>query len=366
MNRRDFITHSAAAVSLAGAQSSRAAESGRPIALRGADVPRAVGAYYLRAQTYTCVPAQVRQDMEWMAACGTRYVCPAFLEQDFEAAYENHALIIEEAARVRMQVLAVPSRWGNLTAGAPRVPSQFTFMNPDTWTVTKPGMRGPSGGPLSSVHHPKTMQFFCDALVRLYTQHPAIAGFILDEPKCFFADHSPAAIAALGENAPLAKHLAAAADFLGRVCAFAHEHWPDKLTLLFQQAHFTEQRPFAAGIRPLDYFGCDGRPWELPDDAKMQGLGPQQESGKGKVLLSGVGASFLAEARAMPGRKGLLLIENHNLTLPMLDVMERKLAAVLELQPDLAIYYYFPRNVQEPDRAMKIIAENVGQYARKK
>ena len=35
----------------------------------------------------------------------------------------------------------------------------------------------------------------------------------------------------------------------------------------------------------------------------MKGLGEGQESGKGKVLLSGKGESFIKAARAQPGRK---------------------------------------------------------------
>ena len=94
-----------------------------------------IAAYYFRAHMYTCVPRHIREDMEWMADKGTDYVCPAFLEQDLFAAYENHALIAEEAARVGMQVLAVPSRWGGLTAGAPKVPSLFSMLNSQTLIV---------------------------------------------------------------------------------------------------------------------------------------------------------------------------------------------------------------------------------------
>ena len=35
---------------------------------------------------YTCVPRQIREDMEWMAAIGTNFVCVGVLEQDLFAA----------------------------------------------------------------------------------------------------------------------------------------------------------------------------------------------------------------------------------------------------------------------------------------
>jgi hypothetical protein len=122
----------------------------------------AIGAYYLNAHMYTYVPRHIRADMEWMADIGTQYVCVGVLEQDLFAAYENHALIAQEAARVGMRVLAVPSRWGGLTAGAPKVPSLFTMLNPETKIANKQGrtalMPKVSGG-ISSVHHPATFKF---------------------------------------------------------------------------------------------------------------------------------------------------------------------------------------------------------------
>ena len=63
----------------------------------------AIAAYYLRAQMYTCVPRQIREDMEWMAAIGTNYVCVGVLEQDLFAAYENHALIATDAELTKSQ-----------------------------------------------------------------------------------------------------------------------------------------------------------------------------------------------------------------------------------------------------------------------
>ena len=363
MNRRTFLSASAAV------------PTALPGLARAADAPprpvnrttTAIAAYYLNAHMYTIVPRHVRADMEWMVAIGTQYLCVGVLEQDLFAARENHALILAEATRVGMKVLAVPSRWAGLTAGAPKTPSLFSVANPETWMMNKRGTTLVSpqvSGVISSIHHPKTLQFFEDTLAELFRQHPTMAGFILDEPKAFNIDTSPMAVTALGANAPLEAHLGAARDFYSKVCRFAKERWPEKLTVLFQKAdnHTPAELAAGGGVGPLDYYGCDGRPWTREEDQRFPHGGANSESGKGKILLSGIGQLFIDTARKVPGRKSFFLAENHNITAPMIDAMDRDYPAALALRPDLFAYYYYPRNVQEPDRAMEVIARHVRRF----
>ncbi len=37
-------------------------------------------------------------------------------------------------------------------------------------------------------------------------------------------------------------------------------------------------------------------------------------------------------------------------------------AATLAPKPDFAAYYYYPRNVQDPDRAMAVIAQHIKKF----
>jgi len=326
-----------------------------------------LAAYYIGANVYTCVPRHVRSDMEWMADKGTHYVCTSILEQDLFASYENLALIVAEASRVGMQVLAVPSRWGGLTAGAPKVPSLFSVLNPQTWIVNDNGstrLMTKATGAISSVHSPETFQFFCDTLSEMYRQLPQLAGFIIDEPKCFIVDRSKMATAALGENAPVIAHYAAARDFFSRVCAFAKERWSDKLTVMFQQAHLSaDELAAGSGVQHLDFYGADGRPWTLEDDARMANSGGDEGNGRGKVLLSGKGEAFIKSAHAVEGRRSFFLAENHNLKANMIEPLERNYARVLALRPDLFTYYYYPRNVEGVDRVMDIIGRKLTSFA---
>lgn len=368
MNRRQFLRTGAAATAAASFPLPPSAARDEPLPQRAQKNPRSkVAAYYLRAHMYTCVPRQIREDMEWMAAHGTSYVCTAFLEQDLFAAKENHDAIASEAARVGMQVLTIPSRWGGLVAGAPKVPSLFSMLHPETLAQDENGstrLSPTTSGGISSVHHPATLEFFCNTLAEVYKQHPSFAGMILDEPKCFRMDYSPMAIAALGKNAPAIAHYNAARDFLSRVCAFAKQHWPDKLTILFQQGYLGDEAlgP-GSGVDPLDYYGVDGRPWGPEVDETMKGLGPEQESGRGKILLGGKGSKAIALARKSPGRKSFLLIENHNLTASMIDPLDRAYRDVLDLGADMYAYYYYPRNVEDADRAMEVVGRHLLEFA---
>ena len=139
MDRREFIKNSVGSAIAAGSGNLLAAVQTNRQASGGSASETKLAAYYIGANVYTCVPRHVRDDMDWMADKGTRYVCISILEQDLFASYENQALIVAEAERAGMHVLAVPSRWGGLTAGAPKVPSLFSVLNPQTWIVNERG-----------------------------------------------------------------------------------------------------------------------------------------------------------------------------------------------------------------------------------
>ena len=55
--------------------------------------------------------------------------------------------------------------------------------------------------------------------------------------------------------------------------------------------------------------------------------------------------------------KTLMLAENHNLPAKMIPSMEAGLPKVLALAPDQLIFYYYPRNIGDPDRNMAVIAK---------
>lgn len=321
--------------------------------------PEMVNAHYFRAHMYTMVPRHVREDLQWMADAGCTHLTLAVLEQDLFAAVENIEIVCNEAAKRGLKVMATPARWGGLTAGAPKVPSLFSALHPETWILNEDGTPYQAtrvSGVISSVHHPATYEFFCHTLSALFGKFP-IDGIIWDEPKGFRLDYSKAAVAKLGRSAPKEAHWKATADFYGRVSLFVREHHPEKRISMFVQAHNNlQQVEIAAQTQGLHYFGCDGRPWDLATD-KRWSEGPKQEdqeSGKGKVLL-GKGERIMELARKY-GRKTLMLAENHNLPEKMIPAMEQGLPKVLALPIDHFLFYYYPRNIEDPERNMAAIA----------
>jgi hypothetical protein len=315
-------------------------------------------AYYFRHHMYTLVPRHVREDMAWLADAGTQVVSLAILEQDLYAARQNVEIICREADRVGMHVHAVPSRWGGLVAGAPKVPSRFTIDHPEA-ASTDAGGRPHIGvsGPIASVHHPACRAFFVEALETMLTQWP-IAGVVWDEVKNLDAiDHSTPAKKRLGDQCgQRSAQVNATVAFFGDMNRHIKSLRPEAVTTLFLYAHCQgEEVPGFAATPKLDYFGCDGRPWSIAD-------GGTTEDGAGQKCLLDHGPRFLEAARR-GGTAGFLLIENHNLASADLELVDRRLGDVLSLAAEHVAFYYYPRNVADPNRLMEIIGRHLAAAA---
>lgn len=316
-------------------------------------------AYYFRQHMYTLVPRHLREDLAWMADAGTRAVAIGVLEQDLEHSRANLDIICREAERAGMAIWAVPSRWGGIIAGSLKVPSLFTSIHPETWILRENGtpVSNHVWGPMSSVHHPATFAFYAAALEKLL--HWPFAGIVWDEPKILHVwDRSPAGLAALercrARDGFDESHWPAdsLADFLDRAGHHARTIRLDLKISLFMYASI-DGYPIerCARMAALDYLGCDGRPWSLADDA------PDGADERTKTLID-QGPRFLAAARAA-GKGGLFLVENHNMDSGCLELMDRRLPDVLAMAPEQLIYYYYPRNVPDPDRAMGILRRHL-------
>jgi len=305
---------------------------------------------------YTMVPRHVREDLRWMADNGTQAVSVAVLEQDLTAAVENITFICEEAAKVGLAVYAVPSRWGGLLAGAPKVPSVFSVRNPQTWMLDANGKpyTNEISGVTSSVHYPETFEFFCRSVDRIASLFP-IKGIIWDEPKQLGTkDYSPLALKNVPAEAPIEAHIRAKTDFFSRVNGHIRRTHPRLSTAMFIYASSDETvTRLAAQIQDLDYYGCDGRPWS-------EKAGGQMES-KGKSLVD-QGQRFIDAARQYQ-KKSLLLMENHNMPASDIALMDAGIPAVLALKPDQLVYYYYPRNIGDPERNMAVIAKHLKKLA---
>jgi len=314
-----------------------------------------LSAYYFRAHMYTLVPNQVREDLKWMADIGTHSVCVAILEQDLRAAVENVQIISEEAERLGMELFVVPSRWGGLLAGAPKVPSVFTVQHPDGWLRKKDGSfyKDRNVGVHSSVHDPETVEFFKKSLDKIFGLWK-VRGIIWDEPKIYDKkDYSAFARKNISNLDEVAPHNAAFSNFFSVLNKHIKSNYPEAITNLFAYANMPQHIiDSLMTIADLDYLGCDGRPWSPADVGDVEQIG--------KVLL-GPGQKF-QKAAEKSGMKSLFLIENHNMSAENNALMDKRLPEVLALNPDHLIYYYYPRNLDKPEENMAIIKKHVKNY----
>lgn len=323
---------------------------------------RQLSAYYFRAHMVTMVPRHLRDDMEWMADIGTNAVVVAVLEQDLHAAVENLALIGAEAERVGMSLYATPARWGSLVAGSPKVPSRFSSSNPDVWALDEQGAPRQFIGPVASVHHPLTLDFFRQSLRRLFDIAP-VRGIIWDEPKALLEkDYSPAAKRALQgrdiEN--LNVHTDAQADFFEAMTAAALDMNPELDVSMFlpgQMSGYPVER--CARIAGLASFGLDGRPWRQSDGGMSDGATVRPAV----KFLCDHGPLFMRHAREN-GKQAFMLIENHALKDPDIDLMDQRLPEILALGAEHMAYYYYPRSVSSPERSMNVLRKHLRGAAR--
>ncbi len=320
--------------------------------------PRTVGALYFRAQLYTIVPRQVREDMEWMRDAGINTLVIGVLEQDLASARENIDVLCSEARRAGLKVWAIPSRWGNLVAGAPKVPCVFTGKKPDCWALRsngKPWMG--QFGPYASIHHEITRESFSKMLRRLLTQW-LVEGVVWDEPKAYnVIDHSLAAQKAFGGSVPtdVHPHRRAFANFFGELNAIAKEARPGCHTSMFTYATLAQDEvDNLVDQSGLDAFGCDGRPWALADG----GADDSRRDRPARKCLIDDGPRFIAAARKH-GKKSFALIENHALPDTSNPIMDRRLPDVVAQGWDHLICYYYPRSCDAPDTSMAILKKHL-------
>ena len=349
MNRKQFIKKSAFTTAFAALIPSVSLAANTQQKYSYAN--RLLNAYYLRAQMYTMVPKQVREDMKWMAGIGTNIISISVLEQDFYAARENINIIINEASKEGMKIFAIPGRWGGIVAGGPKVPSLFTVLNQQTWMKSADGRYVDSSitGRISSIFHQDTTDFICNNLEQLIKQWP-VSGIIWDEPKTIQTDFSPEAQSVYGSNPSYEQCVDQNVRFYSKVNARIKSINPQIVTNLFIYAQYEDMVVNKlATIENLDYFGCDGRPWRKEDGGTTEG--------KDKYLL-GNGERFL-DAAHKNGKKSLWVSENHNMKDKDVPLMAKRMPEVLSKPVDQLIYFYYPRNLETPDYVMNTLAKQL-------
>lgn len=307
---------------------------------------RTLNAFYIRAHTYTLVPAQVRQDLDWMADIGTNAITVSVLEQDLIASKNNILFIIGEAKKRNMKVYMVPTRWAGIFAGGTKVPSLFSVRNPHTWTKKEDGTTAysKSTGVSSSFHFPEVQDFFIENLAKAIKQW-SLDGVVWDEPKIWKKDYTDLGKQLAGyEN--IKAHYQAAAAFMNQMSAGLKQQFPN-LELLYYTGADTEQEiiDFQLQLKQLAYYGCSGLPWSKEVDI------PKRKYSR--YLLDQVPV-FQRYAKSMEA-KSMAVIKNMYIESTDHQRYQRYLEDVIALKPDNLTYYYYPRNLAEPDVNMNIL-----------
>jgi len=356
LDRRDFLAGLTASAGVALSGCSTAGQA-LPFAKNSAADRKLLNAYYFRAHMYTSVPAHVRDDMMRMADLGTTHVTLAVLEQDFRAAHHNIDRVCAEAERVGMKVLAVPSRWCGMFAGAPKVPSEFAAEYPDTWMRNKDGsgvISGPSG-PVCSVFHPRVRDYMLGMTRELVTRFN-IAGVVMDEPKKLHkVDYSDAARTATKRALSFDGQIDAKVAFFDQIGQEMKRARPDaRLDLFLHASNRPEWKEKVAAMPSLDAFGCDGRPWD-------EGRAGERNWDR-KCLFPDNLDAYIKMAKDAD-KKTLCLVENYDLPERHLHLLDEGYPRVLQRDIHHLIYYWYPRNVADPERQMNAVRKHVRIFA---
>ena len=347
MKRRDFLKSTSLGAGLALADPQWTLPSTGPLS------SRVLNAFYIRAHTYTLVPGNVRSDLDWMASIGTNAITVSVLEQDLSSSKNNLLFVGKEARKRGMEVYMVPTRWAGIFAGGTKVPSIFSVRNPHTWRKKENGeiLFTKSTGVISSFHYPEVVDFFIKGLTTAIEQWE-LDGVIWDEPKIWVKDFSDQARKMAGFDR-IESHYQAAVGFMDQLSAALKELSPGIKLLFYTGADTaTEVLAFQKRLNNLDYFGCSGLPWSTNVD---------KDSRKYKRYLEDKIPEFKAHAATM-GVKSMAVIKNMYIDPQDHRLVDQYLPKTLALQPDNLTYYYYPRNLENPDENMNLLKKYLSNF----
>lgn len=347
MNRRDFLKHTTLGAASLAALPNHYSSSLKPVS------EKILAAYYFLAGMYTLRPASIRTELDEMKNWGTDIVCIAVTSLTVDRAPRNVNFIVEECHKRDMRCFVVPSRIAGITAGAPIIPSPFAQLNPDTWIKDQSGKTPQRKvGPICSFYHPKVEAYFMELTTQMLKRWD-LDGFIWDEPKStYWQDFSERALADNPEG-DFKKYMEDHTGFFSRINAHIKSEKSDSTIVYFDEAVRSDiVVETSAKMKHLDYFGTDGKPW--PREASPLGI----DTERSKKVVPKYGERFFTEARKN-GLRTMCLPENHNMSKSDNDLMEQHLPDILQLDIDMWVYYYYPRNQEEPERNMAIIRKNI-------
>ena len=317
--------------------------------------PRTLGAYYFRGGMFTCVPRNVRADLDEMATLGTDVVCLAVDYPDLGYNAANVGFLVDEIHARGMKAFFVPSRMAGITAGAPLTADVLGYRYPHTWTLNRDGTPAVrrAVGVICSFYYPEVERHFVDVVGEMITRW-AVDGIVWDEPKSTnWQDFSPVALAG-NPDGDFRTYMRDYAAFFSRVNAALKQKRPDLCIVHFDEACRNDiVVEESAKIAGLDYFGVDGKPW--PREAS-----PETGERATKVIHH-YGERYLRHARAH-GLGSFALVENQQFSNAVYPLYEQHVFDLLHMDIDFLVYYYYGFHEDDPERNMAITRRFITQF----
>lgn len=295
---------------------------------------RFLSAYYFMGQDLCIVRRHTRADMTYLAENHFDAVAVGVHEEQHRQPL-GLELVVEEAHRAGLKVLAIPSRWAGLIAGWPVLAGHFAASRPDVW------MRRADGspllknfcGPLCSVHHPDVKAHMLSCTERILRTWD-LDGIIWDELKTLHeTDYHPLALERFGGPVSGSAQIQASLEIFAACNQRARAIKPDIRISSFLYAHLPDDLIQTWAATPgFDDVGLDGKCWWAADES-----GPDAEI---KVLLDH--APRFIEAARQNGRRSLALIETQNLNTIRAERTLKRLPELLRYPLEHLLVYYHP------------------------
>jgi hypothetical protein len=300
---------------------------------------RYLSAYYFMGQDLCMVRQHTRNDMLWLRDHGFDAINVGVHEEQYRQPL-GLQLVIDEARKAGLAVIAIPSRWCGLIAGWPVLAGHFAASRPDVW------MRNAGGGPvlksfcgpLCSVNHPDVRAHMIACTERMLATWD-LDGIMWDELKTLHeTDHHPLAIEKFGGPVSGAPQVAASLEIFAACNRAARAVKPDLRICSFLYAYLPDDMVAAwAATEGFDDIGLDGKlGWAA--DYEVQ---PPHD----KTLLQHA-PRFIAAAKAN-GRRSFALIETQHFDAREAEMTLRRAPELLAMGLDHLAVYYHPL-VQEP------------------
>ncbi|MFA6816291.1 MAG: hypothetical protein WCS73_08360 [Lentisphaeria bacterium] len=307
-----------------------------------------VTAYCLCHYNWVVRPRHIRENYEDIAQQGFNAVALSFSEDDAQYCQRTFEFHVNEAHKVGLKVLVIPSRLGNRFAGAPYMPSPWLAAHPEAQIPNFTSHLGAVG----CVESPLFQEWIKGFMKKLLNNYD-LDGIIWDEPKYTeLASSHPDSIKVYGHSPTPDQVDDHFLDFFSDLCGFCATQKKDCIQTLFcspsNREYFTSRAP---KIKEISYAGYDG-PLAPCSYFKEMPI-------KNKKYITDSWERTKRECKEA-GVKTFALIENILLAATNIEEFSDNLHSYLKMaSPEHIAFYYYGHNNEKPELIQKIVSDAI-------